>query len=93
LEKFEQTRGEKKHSSQAYVLINSTPQTRNTENIDKIKTFVAAYPDYKKIYFPCDINDDTDFFIQLKKYIPELEYYNRIKHSLTETLDLFYEST
>jgi hypothetical protein len=75
-----------------YILINLTPRSRCNDSINKIKKFCDEYPKHKKIFFPCDITDDSQYFIQLKNHIPDIELYNRTKHSLSEALDLFYNS-
>lgn len=75
-----------------YILINLTPRSQGHDSINKIKKFCDDYPKHKKIFFPCDINDDSQYFIELKNYIPDIELYNRTKHSLSEALDLFYNS-
>jgi polysaccharide pyruvyl transferase WcaK-like protein len=73
-----------------YILININKQSADVENIQKIIDFCAQYPDHEKIYFPCDMNDDKQYFSVIKKYIPWLEIYDRTKHSLLESLSLFY---
>ena len=73
-----------------YILININKQSVDRYNIDKIAQFCQNYPDHKKIFFPCDMNDDKHCFSTIKKYIPGLEMYDWTKHSLTETLSLFY---
>lgn len=69
-----------------YILININKQMVNEENMDKINDFCKKYPDHKKIFFPCDMNDDKHCFGAVKKYVPELEIYDRTKHSLTKSL-------
>lgn len=73
-----------------YILININKQSVDRYNIDKIVQFCQNYPDHKKIFFPCDMNDDKLCFGSIKKYISGLEMYDRTKHSLQETLSLFY---
>lgn len=75
-----------------YILINITPKSFDPVSLDKIKKFCDTYPNHKKIFFPCDISDDMQYFIQLKKHIQDLDIYNWTKHNLTETLELFYNS-
>jgi len=75
-----------------YILINLTPRSDNPDSIIKIQNFCDDYPKHKKIFFPCDINDDSQYFVELKKHVPEIELYNWTKHSLSETLDLFNNS-
>lgn len=80
------------HHPHPYILININKQSADTENIDKIVQFCQKYPDHKKIFFPCDMNDDNDCFLPIKKHITDLEVYDRTKHSLSESLSLFYNS-
>ncbi len=77
---------------QKYILININKQSVDKENVQKIIDFCSQYPDHKKIFFPCDINDDKHCFGTIKKYVPELEMYDRTKHSLAESLSLFYHA-
>jgi polysaccharide pyruvyl transferase WcaK-like protein len=72
-----------------YILININRQSVDTENIQKIIHFCSQYPDHKKLFFPCDMNDDKHCFTAIKKHIPGLENYDRTKHSLSESLSLF----
>jgi len=53
-----------------YVLINMNSHARNEENRKKILAFVKKYPECKKIYFPCDMQDDVKFFEELSEIIP-----------------------
>ena len=80
----------KSHVSSPYILININRQSVDTENMQKIIAFCGQYPDHKKIFFPCDMNDDKLCFQAIKKYVPGLEMYDRTKHPLTESLSLFY---
>ena len=79
--------------SSPYILININRQSVNLENIKKIVDFCNQYPDHKKIYFPCDMNDDKNCFYNIKKYISGLEMYDRTKYSLSHSLSLFYNAT
>jgi len=79
-------------SKHKYILININKQSADTENIQKIIDFCAGYPDHKKIFFPCDMNDDKHCFHIIKKYVPGLEMYDRTKHSLSGSLSLFYHA-
>ncbi len=72
-----------------FVLINVWPKYYNNKSIKQIKTFVSKYSKHKKIFFPGDINFDKEFYYELRKIIPDLEIYDRTKHSLWETLNLF----
>ena len=75
-----------------YILININRQSVDTENIQKINDFCAKYTDHKKIFFPCDMNDDKHCFSAIKKHISDLELYDRTKHSLIESLSLFFHA-
>lgn len=75
---------------QKYILININKQSVDKENVQRIVDFCIHYPDHKKLFFPCDMNDDKFCFSTIKKYISGLEMYDRTKHSLTESLSLFY---
>ena len=71
------------------VLINVWPRYYNNKSIKQIKTFISKYPKHKKIFFPADINFDKEFYPKLRKIIPDLEIYDRTKHTLSETIGLF----
>ena len=75
-----------------YILININKKSVEKENIQKIIDFCIQYPDYKKIFFPCDMNDDKLCFSIIKKYISDLEMYDRTKNSLSESLSLFHNA-
>lgn len=75
-----------------YIMININRQMVNQENIQKIIEFCKQYHDHKKLFFPCDMNDDNHCFQTIKKYVPDLEIYDRTKHSLSEVLSLFYHA-
>ena len=60
--------------------------------MQKIIAFCGQYPDHKKIFFPCDMNDDKHCFSAIKKHISDLELYDRTKHPLTESLSLFHNA-
>lgn len=76
-------------STGPYILININKQSVDRYNVDKIVQFCQNYPDHKKLFFPCDMNDDKLCFHTIKKYVPGLEIYDRTKHTLQETLSLF----
>jgi len=80
------------HVPHPYILININKQSVDMENIQKIVDFCRQYPDYKKIFFPCDMNDDINCFSIIKKYISDLENYDWTKHSLQESLSLFFHA-
>ena len=72
------------------ILINVSPKYFNKKNIEKIKKFVWKYSsDCKKIFFPADINIDKELFTEIRKSIPDLEIYDRTKHSLKDSIELF----
>jgi polysaccharide pyruvyl transferase WcaK-like protein len=73
-----------------YILININKQSVDKKNIHKIIEFCKKYPDHKKIFFPCDMNDDKFCFSHIKKYVPGLEMYDWTKKTLEESLSLFY---
>lgn len=76
------------------ILINISPKYFNESNIWKIKNFVWKYgPNYNKIFFPADINIDKDLFTAIRKDIPNLEIYDRTKHNLQDTIQLFSNCT
>jgi hypothetical protein len=79
-----------KHQESPYILINLNKKSRNPENIEIIRSFTKKYPDAKKIFFPCDIQDDLKLFSLLRAEIPELELFDWTKHSLMESLHLFF---
>ena len=89
---IENTKHIPSHIKEKYILININKQSVDKENVEKIIEFCAQYPDHKKIFFPCDMNDDKHCFSAIKKYVPELEMYDRTKHSLPESLSLFYHA-
>jgi tRNA nucleotidyltransferase/poly(A) polymerase len=67
-----------------------SPKYFTPQNIDKIKKYVSSLDDNtKKIFFPADINYDKKYYSELRKIIPELELYDRTKHKLSETINLF----
>lgn len=72
------------------ILINVSPKYFNKKNIEKIKIFVEKHSsDCKKIFFPADINIDKELFTQIRKAIPDLEIYDRTKHGLRDSIELF----
>ena len=78
--------------SPPYILININKQSVDPENIQKIVDFCVQYPDHKRIFFPCDMNDDKRCFAAIKKYISDLEMYDRTKHSLSHSLSLLHNA-
>ena len=62
----------------------------NKKNLENIKKFVEKHSsDCKKIFFPADINLDKVLFTNIRKIIPDLEIYDRTKHNLQDTINLF----
>ncbi|MFA5747666.1 MAG: polysaccharide pyruvyl transferase family protein, partial [Candidatus Absconditabacterales bacterium] len=84
---FSQGQNYKKKSD--YILINVNKKSCDQENLNKIKEFCQKYYNYKKIFFPCDINDDLLCYPNLKKIIPDLQLHNRTEKDLFESLNLF----
>lgn len=82
----------KSQVSGPYILININKQSMDTQNIQKIVDFCNQYQDHKKIFFPCDMNDDNHCFSEIRKHVSQLELYDRTKHSLSESLSLFYHA-
>ena len=72
------------------ILINISPKYFNKKNLESIKKFVENHSsDCKKIFFPADINLDKALFTDVRKIVPDLEIYDRTKHNLQDTIDLF----
>jgi hypothetical protein len=71
------------------ILINISPKYFNKQNLNKIKQYALKYKGYKIIFFPADINLDKQYYPQLRKEISNIEIYDRTKHSLSETIELF----
>lgn len=77
----------------SYVLINCNIKSRNTEAKQDIINFCQTHSQHKKIFFPCDMNDDMYCFFDLQQDIPDLEMYDRTKHSFPDSLCLFKFAT
>ena len=76
------------------LLINLSPKYNNEKNIEKINNFVKKYGnEYKKIYFPADINFDKQLFYSLRTIIPDIQVYDWTKHDLQDTMNLFLSCT
>jgi len=88
--KFRMQNSEKKQQNVKwkYILININKQSVDKENVQRIVDFCIHYPDHKKLFFPCDMNDDKHCFAIIKKHVAGLEMYDRTKHSLSESLSL-----
>lgn len=80
------------NSEWKYILININKQSVDAGNLKKITEFCSKYPNHKKIFFPCDMNDDRLCFSTIQKHISALELYDRTKHTLSESLSLFYHA-
>lgn len=79
----------KSKESDSYVLINCNLKSRNTQAKHDIIDFCQTHAEHKKIFFPCDMNDDIYCFADLQQDIPDLEMYDWTKHSLQDSLCLF----
>lgn len=88
-EKLTQLFGHKEQ--QKYVLININSYIYNQDSIDKIKKFCDKYSNCKKIYFPCDMEDDLKYFDLLQEEIEDLVMFDWTEHTLLETLKLFWD--
>lgn len=76
------------------LLINLSPKYNNEKNVEKINNFVKKYGnEYKKIYFPADINFDKQLFYSLRAIIPDIQVYDWTKHDLQDTINLFLSCT
>lgn len=79
-----------KSKKEKNLLINISPKYFNEQNLRNIKNFVRNHSsDCKKIFFPADINIDKALFTDIRKIIPDLEIYDRTKHNLQDTIELF----
>lgn len=77
----------------SYVLINCNLKSRNPDTKKRIVEFCKTHAQHKKVFFPCDMNDDTYCFHDLQQDIPDLEMYDWTKHSLQDSLCLFKWTT
>ena len=77
------------YPADSYILINTQDHIRSDKVLVDIQAFVDKYPKKTPIYFPCDMNDDSKYFDILAKYIPDLQFYDRTKYSVSTTLALF----
>lgn len=81
---------ETKKDKKSNILINISPKYFCENNLKKIENFVwNASPDCDKIFFPADINLDKDYYSEIIKNIPNLQIYDRTKHKLVDTINLF----
>lgn len=79
------------------ILINVGPKYFTKTNLNKIKKYISTHVGgdlksshkHKIVFFPADVNFDKEFYPQLRKEIPNLEIYDRTKHTLAETIELF----
>lgn len=90
---IENTDCKKQIISTSYVLINCNLKSRNPDTKESIVEFCKTHAQHKKIFFPCDMNDDIYCFADLQQDIPDLEMYDRTKHSLQDSLCLFKGAT
>jgi hypothetical protein len=70
-------------------LINISAWAYKPDNIRKIKVLCQKNPDCRHIFFPCDMNDDINYYRLLHDEIPSLELYEWHRNSLDETVRLF----
>lgn len=76
-------------NSDKYILVNINTATSTSDNIQKIECFCKTYPEHKRIFFSCDMNDDIHCFKTLQAVVPWLDIYDRTKYSLQQTIELF----
>lgn len=79
--------------SKPYILINSNSKSCNPETIKITMEFCKQYPNHEQIFFPCDIQDDSICYQELKKKLPNLQYYDWTKENLEDSLKLFAQTT
>ncbi len=79
-------------TGKGYVLININSYIFNKKSMERIQDFCTTYSHCQKIYFPCDMTNDIKYFESIKKVVPNLVLFDRTKHSLIETLRLFYNA-
>lgn len=73
---------------ESYVLINCNLKSWNHKTKQHIVDFCKTHAQHKKIFFPCDMNDDIYCFADLQQDIPDLELYDWTKNSLEDSLCL-----
>jgi len=83
---------DKKLDRSYFVLLNFNSNSYITSNISKLDLFLSQHKSAKKMYFPCDIDDDLMCFPKLQKKYKDITLYDRTKHSLQKTLALFYNT-
>jgi len=76
-----------------YILINSNQKALTHRVLRQIHSFGEDYPDYQKIFVPCDMNDDIYCYTKIKNLVPDLDLYDWTQHPLQETIDLFHQAT
>lgn len=83
----------KKVIQKSYVLINCNKKSRNPDTKQRIVDFCKTHAQHKKMFFPCDMNDDIHCFYDLQQDIPDLEMFDRTKYSLQDSLCVFKNTT
>jgi len=78
--------------SKNYVLINLSVHALSSGSYEKIEKYCKDHSQDKKIYFYSDYYDDKNYYENLKKIVPNLEFYDWTKHDIFDTLELFYKS-
>ena len=79
-------------NSDSFVLINCNLKARNSKTQEQIVDFCQKHKSHKKIFFPCDMNDDIFCFKELKTLVPDMEIYDWTNRPLSESLNLFNHS-
>ncbi len=71
-----------------YVLINVNSKIRNSQTKQKILDFVSEYPKCQKVFFPCDMDDDLQYFDELKQDIEDLVLFKWTDVDVMSTLSM-----
>lgn len=77
----------------SYILINAQDHTWSEKTLSDIQAFVQAHPDKTPVFFPCDMQDDANYFAILLAHIPWLQLYDWTQYTVFETLGLFAGAT
>lgn len=72
-----------------YILLNIHQHIWSKETHAKILAYCKQHPHLQPVLFPCDMAYDTKFYAILQKDIPNLHLYDRMQHSLQESLAVF----
>lgn len=78
-----------KRKKEPYILINVHKKIRSDDVLEKIKKFCARYESCQKIFFPCDLATDTQYFSLLAEHIHDLQLYTWTDFDIKQTLSLF----